>query len=70
MERQPNFRLAKESPDHIMLSINGDARYTMTVTWRTSADIPGGYIEYYERGGEKFRAAAVTKPFKSDIVRR
>ena len=68
MERQPNFRLAKESPDHIMLSINGDARYTMTVTWRTSADIPGGYIEYYERGGEKFRAAAVTKPFKSDIA--
>lgn len=67
MERVPNYRLAKPEPDHIMLSINGDPRNTMTVTWRTSAETENGYIEFYERGGEKFRAEAVTKPFKSDI---
>ena len=67
MERVPNYRLAKPEPDHIMLSINGDPRYTMTVTWRTSADVENGYLEFYERGGEKFRADAVTKVFKSDI---
>ena len=67
MERVPNYRLAKPEPDHIMLSINGDPRYTMTVTWRTSAGIENGYLEFYERGGERFRVEAVTKPFKSDI---
>ena len=67
MERQPNYRLAKPEPDHIMLSINGDPRHTMTVTWRTSAEIENGYLEFYERGGERFRAEAVTKVFKSDI---
>lgn len=67
MERQPNYRLAKPEPDHIMLSINGDPRHTMTVTWRTSTEIENGYLEFYERGGERFRAEAVTKVFKSDI---
>ncbi len=31
-------------PDHIMISISGDAKTTMSVTWRTSADIPEGYV--------------------------
>jgi hypothetical protein len=67
MERQPNYRFATKNPDHIMVSINGDARHTMTVTWRTSAEIKDGYLEYYEKGGEKKTAAAITKPFRSDV---
>jgi len=55
-------------PDHIMLSICGDAKTSMAVTWRTSIDVPSGYVEVYpENGGEKVRVEAITKEFKSDI---
>lgn len=67
MERTPNYRFATEKPDHIMVSINGDARHTMTVTWRASADVSEGYLEFYEKDGEMMRANAVVKPFKSDV---
>ena len=67
MERQPNYRFAGEKPDHIMVSISGDAKTSMTVTWRSCLDVKSGYIEYYEKGGEKKRADAVVKPFKSDV---
>ena len=45
MERVPNLRLATEKPDHIMVSISGDAKTSMTVTWRSSLDVESGYIE-------------------------
>ena len=67
MERTPNYRFATEKPDHIMLSISGDARYSMTVTWRMCADIESGYGEYYEKDGEKKTVEAIVKPFKSDV---
>ncbi len=67
MERVPNLRLATEKPDHIMVSISGDAKTSMTVTWRSSLDVKSGYIEYYEKGGEKKKAPATVKPFKSDV---
>ena len=67
MERTPNYRFATEKPDHIMLSISGDARYSMTVTWRMCADIESGYVEYYEKDGEKKTVEAIVKPFKSDV---
>ena len=67
MERTPNYRFATEKPDHIMLSISDDARYTMTVTWRMCKEIESGYVEYYEKDGEKKTAAAIVKPFKSDV---
>ena len=67
MERQPNYRFATKQPDHIMVSINGDAKTSMAVTWRTSTDISDGYIEYWEDGKEKATAKAITKPFKSDV---
>ncbi|MDY6016297.1 MAG: metallophosphoesterase family protein, partial [Oscillospiraceae bacterium] len=67
MERVPNLRLATEKPDHIMVSIYGDAKTSMTVTWRSSLDVESGYIEYYEKGGEKKKAPATVKPFKSDV---
>lgn len=67
MSRQPNLRLATEKPDHIMVSISGNAKTSMTVTWRASLDVTEGYVEYYEKGGEKKRVDAIVKPFKSDV---
>ncbi|MGN0573608.1 MAG: fibronectin type III domain-containing protein [Acutalibacteraceae bacterium] len=67
MERVPNLRLATEKPDHIMVSISGDAKTSMTVTWRSSLEVKSGYIEYYEKGGEKKKAPATVKPFRSDV---
>ena len=46
MERTPNYRFATEKPDHIMVSISGDARYSITVTWRASSQVNNGYVEY------------------------
>ena len=67
MEREPNLRLATEKPDHIMVSISGDAKTSMTLTWRSCADVKNGYLEYYEKDGEKMRVDAIVKPFKSDV---
>ena len=67
MERKPNLRLATEKPDHIMVSISGDAKSSMAITWRSSLDVTQGYVEYYEKGGEKKRVDAIVKPFKSDV---
>ena len=67
MDRQPNLRLATEKPDHIMVSISGDAKTSMTITWRSSLEVKSGYVEYYEKDGEKKRVDAIVKPFKSDV---
>lgn len=70
MLQQKPDRGSAPQPDHIMLSISGDAKTTMTVTWRTSADVAQGYVEYWEAaGGESLRAPARTKLFESDIDR-
>mgnify|MGYP000622861892 FL=1 len=61
-------RGSTEQPDHIMLSIKGDAATSMTVTWRTCTDIKEGYVLYREDGSsEIMRADAATEVFKSDI---
>ena len=57
MERQPNYRLATKKPDHIMVSISGDAKTSMTITWRASAKVTEGYVEFSEKGGEKSKKA-------------
>ncbi len=67
MDRQPNLRLATEKPDHIMVSISGDAKTSMSVTWRSSLAVDSGYVEYYEKNGEKKIHQAIVKPFKSDV---
>lgn len=61
-------RGSKCEPDHIFLSINGDAKTSMTVTWRTCTDIKNGY-SLCRKDGEKeyLRFDAVTDVFKSDI---
>ncbi|MCQ2481232.1 MAG: fibronectin type III domain-containing protein, partial [Clostridia bacterium] len=67
MKQEPNYRLATPQPDHIMVSISGDAKTSMSITWRTSTDIKDGYVEYYEKGKEKIKLSAVTEIFESDI---
>ena len=67
MEKVPNLRLATEKPDHIMVSICGDAKTSMAITWRTDLSSSDGYAEVYEKGGEKMTFRAITKPFKSDV---
>ncbi len=62
------IRGSKEMPDHIMLTINGDAKTTMTVTWRTCTEIKNGYCLYKEDGTDTWlRCDAETHVFESDI---
>ena len=65
-EQKKNF--ATEKPDHIMLSINGDARYNMAITWRTDMSAPTGYIEYREENtDEVVKKECQSLVFKSDL---
>ncbi len=50
-----------------MVSIYGDAKTSMAVTWRTCTDISEGYVEYREENGEILKTAAVSEVFESDI---
>ncbi len=62
------IRGSTERPDHIMISINGDAATSMAVTWRTDCEIKSGYVLYRAEGDEKYeRTDAVTDIFESDI---
>ena len=59
-----------DMPDHIMLSIRGDAATTMTVTWRTDIENKNGYVLYWEDGADDvMRCEAETDVFISDIDR-
>ncbi len=67
-QKQKPVRGSTPAPDHIMLSISGDAATTMTVTWRTSTDVTQGYVLYRAEGSEALlRADAVSDVFTSDI---
>lgn len=62
------IRGSSEKPDHIMLSINGDARKTMTVTWRTDANTETGYCLYRKKGSSNWlQCNAENHVFASDI---
>ncbi len=55
-------------PDHIMISLNGDAKTCMAVTWRTSTDVTDGYVLYREDGTDEYKKhIAETEVFESDI---
>jgi hypothetical protein len=57
-------------PDHIFLSLNGDAATQRAVTWRTSLDVAQGYVLYRRTdagAGAWSRANAETAVFESDI---
>ncbi len=66
-KRNKPVRGSARQPDHIMLSIRGDAATSMTVTWRTCREIPSGYVLYWEKDGAAMRAEAETGVFVSDI---
>lgn len=66
-EEWKNFRGSQKSPDHIMLSINGNAETSMTVTWRTCTEIESGYALYREIGSKWRRAGAQVSRFDSDM---
>lgn len=60
-------RGSTKMPDHIMISINGDAATCMAVTWRTDIEIKNGFVLYHEDGGESLKQDAVFEQFNSDI---
>ena len=58
------------APDHIMLSLCGDSRTTIAVTWRTDCSVKHGWMEVRsadEKDGIPLRFEAVTRYFRSDI---
>lgn len=68
MERVKPARGSAPQPDHIMISINGDAKTSMAVTWRTSTDVADGYVLYREDGSNEYKKCiADTEVFESDI---
>ena len=68
MKNEKPMRGSSTAPDHIMLTINGDAKTTMTVTWRTCLDVSVGYCLYKEIGSENWlRCDAENHIFESDI---
>lgn len=61
-------RGSTQNPDHIFISIKGDAKTSMTVTWRTSVDVTSGYAIVREDGKtDTVKYEATTGYFKSDI---
>ena len=51
-----------------MISINGDAKTSMAVTWRTSVDVENGYVLYRDDGTDTvMKAESVNEVFESDI---
>lgn len=54
-------------PDHIMLSISGDAETTMTITWRTDALTEEGFVKYKSNGCNEMRKDAAFNTVKTDI---
>lgn len=68
MNKQKPVRGSTPQPDHIMLTINGDARNTMTVTWRTCTEVTTGYVLYRKKDtAEWLRCNAEDHVFESDI---
>ena len=62
------IRGSSPAPDHIMVSINGDACTQMAVTWRTSTDTENGYVLYRAENEKEFsRCDAPHDLFVSDI---
>ncbi|MDR1927236.1 MAG: metallophosphoesterase family protein [Oscillospiraceae bacterium] len=61
-------RAAKPQPDHIMLSISGDARHSMTVTWRTDCSVETGFVRLRGEGEAQWREfPAHSECLQSDI---
>ena len=68
-EEWKKIRGSKVSPDHIMLSIKGDAARAMTVTWRTDVSVENGFALYRKKGSndEWLKAVAKKNTFETDV---
>ena len=66
--KKVNPRKSTAQPDHIMLTICGDARYTMCVMWRTSTDSGKGYMLIRRDGEEQTtRVDSLDRITKTDL---
>ncbi len=63
------FRGSAEKPDHIMLSLNGPAESSRTVSWRTSRNVENGYILYRKKGSQSewMKSDAKKNAFDTDM---
>ncbi len=64
------IRGSTPAPDHILLTLNGDAATERAVTWRTSVEVEAGYVLCRAAEGSPgawLRTEAVTDVFESDI---
>ena len=63
------LRGSKQTPDQILLSIKTDPAYAMTVRWRTSVDVAGGFALYRRQGSadEWKKAEAAVNRFRTDL---
>jgi len=61
---------ARAIPDHVALTWAGDPKTTQTITWRCSADVKAGTVEYAigtSLGAETKKVSAKAAPYKSDL---
>lgn len=68
--RKKPLRGSTATPDHIMLSIFGDAKTSMAVTWRTDCETTSGWLSVRPEWGEAkdtLRFDAHTRRLTSDI---
>ena len=69
IQKKPH-RGSAPAPDHILLSIFGDAKTSMAVSWRTDLSVENGWMEVRPAGEtteSSVRFDAVTRFFRSDI---
>ena len=67
-EEWKDFRGSKKTPDHIMLSVKGNACTDMGVTWRCSTDVTDGHVSVRKKGvPEDKRFDAVFEPYRTDL---
>ncbi|MDR1928197.1 MAG: fibronectin type III domain-containing protein [Oscillospiraceae bacterium] len=68
--KQKPPRGSSAKPDHILLSLNGDAATARAITWRTAPTAGPGFVEYWEACAAQPRrmtCQAQSAPFVSDI---
>ncbi len=70
MEQKKPHRGSAPEPDHILLSLCGDAKTSAAVSWRTDCSVTDSWLEMRPEGGtaeDILRFEASTRFFRSDI---
>jgi len=67
-EKWKKIRGSSDTPDHIMLSIKGDAATQRTVKWRTDASAQNGYVCFRRVDESEYRRQeALCNTFETDV---